>query len=161
MQKRRRKASFLFGGSLLLPTPTPPSSLGMTSELLMHWSSDRDQRGGDLAAFGGEHVVGAGRRTGVHRLDDDAMAAQGGAELRRDHHHARSAADQQQVYGAGVTRGGDAGETLLGQSGAFRHRPGHRLVGIDQDRALVQRAGDAKPSVTVALDDLPALRDER
>ena len=78
----------------------PPCGAPAAANSRAACSDRRQQRRGDAAVLGRQHIVGAAGRPGIHRLDRDPAGFQGAAQLRADRRDAPPEAEQQQLDAA-------------------------------------------------------------
>src|SRR5690606_19895802 len=120
---------------------------------------DGYQGGGHPPPFPHEKVVGATGRTGIQRLDHDAVRPHRRAQVFRHESHGRAASDQQQL---GDRLGAEYRlERLQRQFGKSGYRPGNRFRWKDQHGLRPVCAGDAEAAVAMGIDDLAVGGDAR
>ena len=108
--------------------------------------------------FAEQNVVGAARRSGVHRLEYNPGGAQGGPQGDRHRDHAAAEAEQKNLHAAIFD---DRSEALEGDGRGLCGSPRVGAVGEHQDRAVVDHSSHPKAARPVAFDDLAAGLDER
>jgi len=133
----------------------PPSGSGSPAPLY------RNQGGGDAAAFRHQHIISATGGTGIHRLQHHARGAQALAQRRGHELHLRALTEEQQLDIALPAGGEHRHQILQARIGKPDDGPGEGSLREDEDGALIDLAGDAKPALAIALDDLSSARDER
>jgi hypothetical protein len=113
---------------------------------------DRKNRRSDPAFFGNQHVEGAAGGTAVHPFQHDAEILERRTQAFGDGDKLRTAAEQQDIHLIG-----GIGDGMQGFYANIANRDGGpqlRVLGENDDAALIKRARYLEPTVAIGLHQL-------